>query len=578
MTGTSFRIRRGQRSWRGVLIAASLAAVLALPACAGSRVAGEKQAQQANSSAGSSDMIPELKLATESDAAMGSLVNYNPFAPQQTVRSWLFEPLMQQSSLDCKVVPWLATGYKWEGPAKLVLTIRQGVKWSDGSPFTAKDVAFTFNLTKKYPAIDLAGVWNDTFGAKAKSVTADGDKVTVDFEGPAATKFTYLIGQKIVSEKEFASVGDPAKYISKNPISTGPFKIAGYNGRRLELERRPDYWQADKIKVQKLVLEGNYSTNANQAAAKLKTGELDFYSGEIPNPEKAFVADDPKTNHVWYAPNGLTVLAPNLTKKPFSDVKFREALAHGMDKQSATDKATYGLMKVASQSGLSLPVKADLLPAKYPAESTVIPFDLAKANQLLDAAGYTKGSNGMRRNPDGSPISITFSVQAGWIDYEAMADQFTSDFRKLGLDIKENKMPPEAVDQQNKAGTFQLIINYMGAGCDYAHGMGATVASSEIPNKTTIKGNAERYRNPEVDKAIGALAGATDDAAAKEQVGVLVNAMMTDYPVLPILYAPARAIYRTDHAVGWPSAEDPYANPQDQPLVWITHLTAPTSK
>jgi peptide/nickel transport system substrate-binding protein len=48
--------------------------------------------------------------------------------------------------------------------------------------------------------------------------------------------------------------------------------------------------------------------------------------------------------------------------------------------------------------------------------------------------------------------------------------------------------------------------------------------------------------------------------------------------VLPILYAPARAIYRTDHAVGWPTADDPYANPQDQPIVWITHLTAPQPK
>jgi peptide/nickel transport system substrate-binding protein len=577
MTSTSFHIRRGRGSWRGILVAALSVGVLALPACAGSRVAGEKQQQQGSSS-GTSDMIPVLNLSSEADASMGSLVNYNPFAPQQTVRTWLFEPLMQQSSLDCKVVPWLATGYSWEGPAKLVFTIRQGVKWSDGSPFTAKDVAFTYNLTKQYPAIDQAGVWNDTFGAKAKSVTADGDKVTFEFEGPAASKFSYLISQKIVSEKEFGEVGDPAKYVSKNPISTGPFKVASFNGRRLELERRPDYWQADKIKVQKLVLEGNYSTNANQAAALLKTGELDFYSGEIPNPQKAFVDANPKTNHVWYAPNGLTVLAPNLTQKPFSDVKFREALAYGMDKQSATDKATYGLMEVASQSGLSLPVKNDMLPAKYPADKTVIPFDPAKANQLLDAAGYQKGPDGLRHNPDGSPLKITFSVQAGWIDYEAMADELTSNFRKLGLDIKENKMPPEAVDQQKKNGNFQLMLNYMGAGCDYAHGMGATMAKSEIPDKTTIKGNVGRYLNPKVDTAIAALAGATDDAATKEQVGVLVDAMMTDYPVLPILYAPARAIYRTDHAVGWPTAEDPYTNPQDQPLVWITHLTAPASK
>jgi peptide/nickel transport system substrate-binding protein len=570
MIRTSFRSRVG----RGAVVAISAVLVLALPACAGSRVADENQ--QTKSSAGASGKIPELNLPTETDAAMGSLVNYNPYAPQQTVRTWLFEPLMQQSSLDCKVIPWLATAYTWESPSKLVFTIRHGVKWSDGSPFTAKDVAFSFNLARKYPAIDAAGVWNDTFGAKAKSVTADGDNVIFDFEGPAVSKFTYIISQKIVSEKEFGSVGDPTKYVSKKPISTGPFKISSYNGRRLVLERRPDYWQADKIKVQKLILEGNY--DANQAAAKLKAGELDFYTGEIPNPEKTFVADDPKTNHVWYAPNGSTVIAPNLTKKPFSDVKFREALAYGMDKQSATEKATYGLMKVASQSGLSLPQKNEMLPTKYPPGSTVIPFDQAKANQMLDAAGYKKGPDGVRRNLDGSPLKITFSVQAGWIDYEAMADELTSNFRKLGLNIKENKMPPEAVDQQKKTGNFQMMINFMGAGCDYAHGMGATIATSEIPDKTTIKGNPERYSNPAVDNAIKALGRTTDAAATKDQVGVLVNAMMTDYPVLPILYAPARGIYRTDHAVGWPTADDPYTNPQDNPMVWMTHLTAPQSR
>jgi len=570
MTTRSFRSRAG----RGAVAVTAAALLLLAPACAGSRVADQKQ--QTKSSSGASGLIPELNLPSEADTSMGGLVNYNPFAPQQTVRTWLFESLMQQNSLNCKVTPWLATGYDWESPSKLVFTIRQGVKWSDGSPFTAKDVAFTFNLAKKYPAIDAAGVWNDTFGAKARSVTADGDKVIFDFTGPAVSKFSYIIAQKIVSQKEFGSVGDPAKYVSKQPISTGPFKVASNNGRRVVLERRPDYWQADKIKVQKLVLEGNY--DANQAAAKLKAGELDFYTGEIPNPQKTFVSADPRTNHVWYAANGVTVLAPNLTRKPFDDVKFRQALAYGMDKQSATDKATYGLMKVASQTGLPLPEKQDMVPAKYAGQNTVIPFDPAKANKLLDAAGYTKSADSKRHNPDGSPIKITFSVQAGWIDYEAMADELTSDFRKLGLDIKENKMPPEAVDQQKKTGNFQMMINYMGAGCDYAHGMGATVASSEIPTRTTIKGNVEHYTNPAVDKAIAALGSTTDPQQTKQQVGVLVDAMMTDYPVLPILYAPARAIYRTDHAVGWPTADDPYANPQDQPIVWITHLTAPQPK
>ena len=554
------------------LVAVLVALLLILPGCAGSRVANERKARQ-STTVGTGGMVAQLNLPAESDASIGGLINYNPYAPKQQTKNWLYEPLMIQNSLDCEITPWLATGFKWQGANKLTFDIRPGVKWSDGSDFTANDVVFTFNLMKKYPAIDLGGVWKDVFGAKATAVTANGNQVVFDFSGDAASKFTKIIEQLILPEKQYASAGDPSKYINKDPISTGPFAIDSYNGRRLELVRRPDYWQADKIKVEKLVLEGNY--DANQAALKLRSGELDFYSGELPNPQKTFVDQDPELNHIWYAPAGVTVLAPNLTQKPFSDVKFREALAYGLDKESASLKATYGIMDVASQSGLTLPAKKALLPPGYPPERTIIPYDPAKANQLLDAAGYARGPDGQRANPDGSPIDIVFSVQAGYIDYEALADEVISNFRELGLTIKANKTQPDAVDRQKKNGNFQLMINFMGAGCDYANGMGATLTSKQFPTKTEIKGNVGRYSDPVVDAAVDGLTGTTDAAKTKELVGVLVNTMMTQFPVIPVFYAPARAIYRTDKAVGWPSAEDPYCNPQDNARIWMTHLSAP---
>ena len=87
----------------------------------------------------------------------------------------------------------------------------------------------------------------------------------------------------ILPEKQStARSGTRRSTSTRSRSSTGPFKVGSYNGRRLELVRRPDYWQADKIKVEKLVLEGNY--DANQAALKLRSGELDFYSGELPEP------------------------------------------------------------------------------------------------------------------------------------------------------------------------------------------------------------------------------------------------------------------------------------------------------
>ena len=554
---------------RKVLAAAAAVLMTVLAGCAGSRVANE---QQGGDTTGSG-MIAQLTFPAEVDSSVGGLVNYNPYSPKPLTTTWLYEPLMFQNSLDCKVEPWLATDYSWDGATKLTFTIRKGVKFMDGSELTPQDVAFTFNLMKKYPAMDKAGVWNDTIGAPAKSVTAEGDQVVFEFTGAAASKFGTLAAQKILPEKQYADVGDPSKYVDKEPNGTGPFKVGSYNGRRLELQRRDDYWQADKIKVEKLILEGNY--DANQAALKLRTGGLDYYTGELPNPQKTFVAEDPKTNHFWYAPNGITVVAPNTTKKPFDDPKFREALGYGMDRESATEKATYGIMHTASQSGLTLPAKANLLPAKYTVESTELPFDVDRANQMLDDAGYTKGSDGKRRMKDGSKLDITFAVQAGWIDYEAMADEFVSNFRELGLDIKASKSPPEAVDQLKKSGDFQVMINYMGAGCDYANGMGASLATRQFPTKTEIKGNVGRFSDPQVDDAVQALDGAVDQAQTKKYVGVLVDAMMTQYPVLPILYAPARSIYRTDKAVGWPNEEHPYCNPQDAVLVIMTHLTAP---
>ncbi|WP_185748934.1 ABC transporter substrate-binding protein [Humibacillus xanthopallidus] len=539
---------------------------LGLSACAGS-------AAQKNGAASADGMIAQLTFPSEADAAVGGLVNYNPNSPKPLTGTWLYEPLIVRNSLTCEETPWLAEKATWEGGEKLTLDIRQGVKWSDGTPFTAKDVAFTFNLMKQYPAFDKAGVWNDTFGAPATSVTAEGNKVVFVFSGNAAPKYDGIISTKMLPEHVYSKVGDPTKYVDKAPVSTGPFKVASYNGRQLVLERRADYWQADKIKVQKLVLEGQY--DAAQAALKLRSGQLDAYFGEIPNPKKTFVDSDPKNNHFYYAPNGMTVLTGNDEKPPFSDAKFREAISYAMNKEEMSLKATYGVMKPASQTGLKLPSMESLLPEEYAGKDTVVPFDVAKANQLLDAAGYKKGADGKRTNPDGSPLAVNFSVQAGWIDYQAIADVVVKGLNDAGVDAKVTASAPDSIDGQKKTGDFQLLLEYLHGGCELAKNLGDKLSSKRIPTKTDIFPNVQRFKDPAVDAAVSQLAAQTDKEAQKKYLAPLVETMMTEYPVTSLIYAPARILYRTDKAVGWPSEEDPYANPQDDKLLWMTHLTAP---
>jgi peptide/nickel transport system substrate-binding protein len=549
-----------------LIVTGLAAATLALTGCAGS-------AAQKDSKASADGMIAQLTFPSEADAAVGGLVNYNPNSPKPLTATWLYEPLIVRNSLTCEETPWLATKSTWEGGTKLTFDIRDGVKWSDGQAFTAKDVAFTFNLMKQYPAFDKAGVWNDTFGAPAKSVTAQGNQVVFEFTGNAAPKYDGIISTKMLPEHVYSKVGDPTKYVDKTPVSTGPYKVGSYNGRRLVLERRVDYWQADNVKVQKIVLEGQY--DAAQAALKLRAGQLDAYYGEVPNPKKTFVDADPKNNHFYYAPNGMTVLTGNDEKAPFSDVKFREAISYAMNKQDMSLKATYGVMKPASQTGLKLPSMASLVPAEYSGEDTVMPFDMAKANQLLDAAGYKKGADGKRTNPDGSPLAVNFSVQAGFIDYQAIADVVVKGLNDAGVSAKVTASAPDSVDGQKKTGDFQLMLEYLHGGCELAKNIGAKLSSTQIPTKTDIFPNVQRFKDPAVDAAVTKLASDTDKEAQKTDLAPLVETMMTKYPVTALIYAPARILYRTDKAVGWPSEENASANPQDDKLLVLTHLTAP---
>ena len=96
-------------------IAIALAVLLVLTGCAGSRVAKEREARKQGTTVGTGGMVAQLNLQAESDASIGGLINYNPYAPKQQTRTWLYEPLMVQSSLDCVVTALAGHGLQVAG-------------------------------------------------------------------------------------------------------------------------------------------------------------------------------------------------------------------------------------------------------------------------------------------------------------------------------------------------------------------------------------------------------------------------------------------------------------------------------
>jgi peptide/nickel transport system substrate-binding protein len=191
---------------------------------------------------------------------------------------------------------------------------------------------------------------------------------------------------------------------------------------------------------------------------------------------------------------------------------------------------------------------------------------------MLDAAGYTKDGDGKRRTKDGQPINLTFSVQAGFIDYQSAAEVIARNLNSVGVATKVVATAPESVDAQKKSGDYQLILEYLHGGCENAKNIGGKLSSDQIPTKTEILPNIQRFKDPATDATVKELSGTVDEAKQKELVGKLVDTMMTQYPVTSLIYAPARILYRTDKAVGWPSEEDPYAQPADDRLLILTRL------
>ena len=515
-------------------------------------------------------MVAQLVLPAEGTGSVSGLLNYNFYSPNPLTSTWLYEPLMIRDQFTCDLVPWLATGYKWTDSKTLVLTIRDGVKFSDGTTLTGADVAFSLNAAKTYPGADKYGIWTPGFGAPAQSVRATGNTVTVTFTGPAAAKLDSVVQQRIVPEHVYGKVGDITKYIDASPDGTGPYKVGTYNGRRLTLVRRDDYWQADKIKVEQLALEGSYDSNS--AALKLRTSGLDIYLGDIPNPEKS-VAAAGKTQY-YYSPQGITVLTPNVSRFPDNDMKFRTALAFAIDKDQISRKATFGVMGKASQTMLKLPVQQKLLPAQYQADGGYIPFDPAKAEQMLDAAGYKKGADGFRTGPQGQKLSLTFSVQAGYIDYLAMADVIVRILQAIGIDIHQVATDPNAVDNQKKTGDFDMLLDAVDGGCARARSQGGKLTTDQIPTDKDLLLNVARYKDSSADALVSDYLTASDPAQQKADGDKLSEIFYTQMPYIALVYAPQRLIYRTAAASGWPSPDHPY--PTDQMLYVLTHLGAPS--
>jgi peptide/nickel transport system substrate-binding protein len=552
-------MNRGQRRTRSALTCAVIAllATTGLAACKGS-------ANSTSSGGGT--------LTIQGDAGNPTLVeNFNPLQAASEMHGTylIYEPLEIASPVDGTYTPFLATGYKFTDPTTLVYTIRQGVKWSDGKPFTAADVVFTFQLLKKFPALDGNGVWS-----QLTNVAASGNDVTMTFKAPNVPFASIVAAQPIVPQHLWSSVADPVKFANTKPVGTGPFALDKFAPTQYSLKKNKSYWQADKIAPEQVLFPAQ-SSNQSTNQLDVSSGKFDWSYNFLPDVKKTYVAKDPKHNVYWFPPGGAIGLYLNLTKAPYSDANFRKGISLALNRTTIATKAVNGYLDQASQSGLILPNLQKWLDPSLPNQGNVTQ-DTAAAKAAFAQAGYT--SKGSKLVKDGKQATMSIVMPGNFSDWVAAAKEVSTQLGALGIKVTLDEPQFAQYQTSIQSGTFNAAMGgFGGTGSPYTDFNNALNSSFAAPVNTATANNFERFKDPAVDQALAALASATGKDAQNQATYKLEQIMSAQTPVVLLYYGGSWGLFSTKHFTGWPSESNPYTLPttyNNGVLVVLTHLKA----
>ncbi len=504
---------------------------------------------------------PGILVVSQEQAAAWSR-NFNPLttaaAPRWPTMAGVYEPLFVFNSVQAEQVPWLGVAAEWaEGNRVLRIATRRGVQWSDGAPFTAHDVAYTFDLLRRRPALDRRGVWSFLEDVTAPSDTT----VSFRFKRVFVPGFGEVAAQPIVPRHVWEKVEDPVTFANESPVGTGPFtEVRVFRPQVYELGRNPHYWQAGRPLVEALRFPA-YPAN-DRANLGLVFDEVDWAGNFIPAIDRVFVERDPEHHRYWFPLTGSTVfLYANTTRPPLDDVRVREALSRGIDRELLVDVALHRYSRPADATGLS-DAYAAWRRDDIAAAATWTVHDPGAAAALLDSAGFARGPDGIRRDRDGRAWKYEILTVSGWSDWVRAAQVIARGFRELGIDASVRTYDFGAWFQAVQEGQFDLTIGWSNEGpTPYVFYRCLMSAGTVKPVGETAGANWHRYASVAADSVLAAFEREVDVARQHELAAELQRTFAREIPAIPLYPNPSWAEYNTRRFEGFPSAADPYADP-----------------
>ena len=475
----------------------------------------------------------------------------------------IHEPMMVANRINGDLVPWLATGYQYSADGlTLTFTIRENVLWSDGQPFSADDVAYTFNLIKGNEALSGGGALRNVLGVATAIEAPDATTVRFTLSKPFTTGLYDIAVTNIVPKHIWSTVADPVTFTNENPVGTGPFtEVPVFESNYWELHKNPNYWQPDRVRVEGLRFP---VFNNNDAAQKgLVSEETDWGSHFIPDIDKVYVQQDPAHNTYWFPPTGDTIhLYLNTTVAPFDNADVRKAISMALNRKDIVSFAEYDYAVPADSTGLS---------GAYPSwknqdytGAAWVQQDVDAANAALDAAGLAKKGD-TRVGPDGKPMEYELLVVNGWTDWVQSCDIIVDNLKQVGINAKTTPVDQSVWQTQRVGmGDFTMSLGWSTGGITpYNFYRGVMSSQTKVAIGTQSAENWHRFASPDADTLLEQFNTTTDPAEQKSISDQLQKIYSEVAPAIPLFPGPQWHEANTTRFEHWPTADDPYAIPSN---------------
>ena len=453
---------------------------------------------------------------------------------------------------DGKMVPMLAESYDISADGKTVtFNLRKNVRWHDGKPFTSADVKFTILevLKKVHPR------GPNSFREVSRIDTPDDHTAIFHLDNPAPYMMRSFSAYESPMVPKHLLEGQDVKSapLANNPVGTGPFKFVEWKkGQYIRLDKNEDYWQEGLPYLDRIV--GRFIPDASTRTAAMENGEVMYAAyNAIPNIDAVRLKerdDIGVTTDGYSMINPMALIEFNTIEGPFVDPAIRRAISTAIDRRFMIDTIFFGYGKPAT-SALSSNYKATNLHAampNYPENG-----DVAKANAMLDAAGYKKDANGVR-------MRAVLDIIPYGEDWRRAGEYIKQVMGDIGIEVElRYEDVPTWLKRVYHNYDFEMNVNYFYQLPDPVLGVHRHYGTNQIRQGTHFV-NSSRYSNPDLDALLDSGSKEPDAAKRTATYKEIQEILAQDMPVVNLFELEFLTVYNTQLKGAYGSAMGAYGS------------------